>query len=105
MADFPALTFQDGSPEQVTSVQRVIVGGGIVSALATTLNILAHADSVWETDTGNLRIDAAAALNLGTVNATSVNIGKSGMTVTISGELVCNQIAGGRIKPMLLMGG
>ena len=60
--------------------------GSLVSTGAA-ITITADAASTWSTSTGALSVDAATALNLGATNATSVAIGKSGITTTVTGGL------------------
>src|SRR5581483_9260395 len=56
----------------------------IQPASSQALTITAHNTSVWSTDSGNLTVDAAGAINLGTANSTSTSLGKSGTTLTIN---------------------
>jgi fibronectin-binding autotransporter adhesin len=56
-----------------------LTGGGAlaISSNAAALTLTAGAASTWSTFAGALTIDSAAALNLGTTNATSVSIGRA----------------------------
>src|SRR6185369_14590519 len=67
--------------------------GKTASLVATSaaMTITAAATSTWSTTVGNLTIDAAGALNLGSTNATGINIGH-GTTVatTVTGLLGVN---------------
>ena len=70
-----------------------VVGAGAmtgIDSIANTgaLTITAGAASTWSTSAGALTVDSAAGLNLGTTNATSVDIGRSGFATTIDGSLV-----------------
>lgn len=61
---------------------------GLVSITpGAALTITGGGASTWSTSSGALTIDSAAALNLGTTNATAVNLGKVGTTTTNSGSL------------------
>jgi hypothetical protein len=66
----------------------------LTSASGSALTITGDAASTWSTTTGNLTVDAAAALQLGTSNATSVKIGKSTTTTEVDGTLKVGGSAG-----------
>jgi len=55
------------------------------------LTLTGGAASTWSTSVGALTVDAATALNLGTVNATSVSLGRTGITTTDPGALTVTQ--------------
>ena len=55
----------------------------LVGAAAFTLT--GGATSVWSVSSGDLRLDSAAVLNLGTTAATSVQVGRSGQSVGFFG--------------------
>ncbi len=68
----------------------VSLTGNAASQFSTSsgaLTLTAAAASVWKTSGGALTVDAAAALNLGSTDATSIALGKSGITTTITGGL------------------
>jgi hypothetical protein len=52
-----------------------------------SLTFTAGAASTWSTTAGALTVDAAAALNLGDTNATSIAMGHSGIVTTVTGGL------------------
>lgn len=63
--------------------------GGTALLRTTTgaLTITSAAAATWSTGAGALTVDAAAGLNLGTVNATGVTLGKTATTTTVNGNL------------------
>lgn len=68
----------------------VSLTGNAASSFTTSaggLTLTGGADSVWSTSAGNLDVKAAAALNLGKDSSTSVSIGHSGITTTVTGNL------------------
>jgi hypothetical protein len=62
----------------------------VVSTGALTLT--GAAASTWSTSAGALTVDSAAALNLGTVAATSLSLGATGVTTTNNGPLTVTQL-------------
>lgn len=60
---------------------------------AAAMTLTAAATSVWSTTTGNLTLDAAAVLNLGTANSTSQTAGKSGTIWTFAGKVAAGATA------------
>lgn len=64
-------------------------------------NKLRYGNSILDTVSGNLTLDAAAIMNVGTATQTTLNIGRTtvdatltGGTVTLSVDTVCNILAG-----------
>jgi hypothetical protein len=56
-----------------------------------TLTLTSGAASTWGTTAGNLTIDSGGVLNLGTINATGIYLGKNGITTTNNGALTSTQ--------------
>jgi hypothetical protein len=75
--------------------------GKAVSVVATgaAITLTAAAASTWKTSSGALTVDSAAALNLGTSDATSVSIGKSTTTATFNGKIAFGASALGITDP------
>ncbi len=70
---------------------------GITSITPSSgLTITGGGASVWSTSSGALTVDSAAALNLGTTNATSLSVGKAGVETTINGGI---KIVGNYVTP------
>jgi parallel beta-helix repeat protein len=59
---------------------------------SSSITITGNAASTIQTTAGNLTADAAATLNLGTTNATSVSISRTGQTTTVNGALTVAQV-------------
>jgi hypothetical protein len=55
------------------------------STSAGALTLTSAAAATWSTAAGALSVDSAAALNLGKTNATSIAMGRSGITTTVTG--------------------
>ncbi len=84
----------------LTSGNFTASGAGAVSLTPTSassftsggaLTFTGGASSTWSTSSGALTVDSAAALNLGTSNATSVSLGRTGVTTTNNGALTSTQ--------------
>jgi len=85
----------------LTSGNFTASGAGAVNLTPTSassftsggaLTLTGGAASTWSTSAGALTVDSAAALNLGTTNATSVSLGKTGITTTNNGSLTSTQL-------------
>lgn len=68
-----------------SGITTTITGG--LSQLTGAVSLAANAASSFSTSVGALTLDAAAALNLGGTNATSIAMGHSGITTTVTGGL------------------
>ena len=83
-----ALTISTGSSySQTVGAFTYNVGGSPFAVTSAAFTVSAGAASSISTTVGALTLDAAAALNLGGTNATSVAMGHSGITTTITGGL------------------
>lgn len=84
-----------------TSTGLVTIGNSSAGAISITSNddiaLTADAASTWKTTSGALTVDSAAALNLGTSTATSVSLGKAGITTTNNGALTVSQLLTGSL--------
>ena len=76
-----AMIFETYGTGALAERARITSAGNLTLAQASTV----------ATSTGALTVDSAAALNLGTTNATSVSISKSGATTTVNGALTASQ--------------
>src|SRR5581483_9594327 len=56
----------------------------IQSTASRALTITGHASSIWSVDSGDLTVNAASNLNLGTTNTTSVTIGNTASNTAIA---------------------
>ena len=72
-----------GVNDNITSM----TGVASIAPTASALNITGNGASLWKTISGALTLDSAAALNIGNTNATSLSLGKSGITTTNNGNL------------------
>lgn len=61
-----------------------------IVASSAALTLTAGATSVWSNSSGDLRVDTAAVLNLGTTAATSTNLGRSGQVTNVLGTVQIN---------------
>lgn len=68
-----------------SGIVTTVTGG--LTQLTGAFSLTGNAASAATTSSGAFSIDAAAAVNLGTSTATSIAIGKSGITATITGGL------------------
>jgi len=82
----------------LTSGNFTATGAGSVNLTPTgassftsgaALTLTGGAASTWSTSSGALTLDAAAALNLGTANATSIALGRTGITTTHRRKSAC----------------
>jgi hypothetical protein len=62
-------------------------GASTFTTTSGSLTLTAAAASTWKTSSGALTVDSATALNLGTIVATSIAIGYSSITTTVTGGL------------------
>jgi hypothetical protein len=82
---FGSMTGNTSLPTGTLSWAGASGKAGSLVATAAALTLTAAATSVWSTSVGNLTLDAAAVLNLGTANATTTNLGQSAGITTIVG--------------------
>ncbi len=98
----PAITTAASTDIALTLTSGNLTASGAGSVLLTptgassftsgaALTLTGGASSVWSTSVGSLTVDSAAALNIGTVNAVSVSIGRTGVTTTNNGALTSTQ--------------
>ena len=75
---------------------QVTLGANAVlqASPSNKLDITANAASTWSTTSGNLTVDSAAALQLGTSTATSLSVGRSAVTTTVNGVTQLGASAG-----------
>lgn len=82
----------------LTSGNFTASGAGNVSLISSgAITLTAGAPSTWSTSSGALTVDANTALNLGTANATSVQIGKNGSITTVNGNTTLGLVPGDAI--------
>ncbi len=78
----------------VSSDGAITITGATASTWSTSagaLTLTSAGAATWSTAAGALTVDSAAALNLGTTNATSVSLGKTGITTTNNGAFTVTQ--------------
>jgi hypothetical protein len=78
-----------GFADAIAGVNDNITSMTAISSIAPSagLTITGAGASTWSTSAGDLTLDSAAVLNLGTTNATALSVGKSGVTTTNKGNL------------------